>query len=1014
MSKSKKALSALLAVASVAGVVAPSVTAVAATNVDNLIDTALAKKTFVDYFNAYAAIVQLPQAEQGKYLVKLAPVEKQIPDYANIVALYNKVIAFSTNKDVATYDYLCGDGSGTNGAIVDQVKTNKADRDFLFREVYTYALNVIEKDQKPVQDARHALVDVMNAVAKKDLAAAKAALAKAKEFAADSKLNAANKAYLADELKVYDKGVADLEAAQTLTVASVSSTNLKEITVTYNKVVDKTTAEDIANYTLSAGTVSGAVLDSTGKVVTLTLTAAASQQASVDVTVKNVKDAAGTKIADTTKNVKFFDAVVPSVTGVQVTGPTKVKVTFSEPITSTNITATSNFAIDNYTYSISSVAAVAGDNHSVEITLGATLPEGTHKLTVNATTGAEIKDFAGFVVPKADFAFDYKQDKVAPVVNIDKISQNSVTLKFSKDIDTATQSYLSVYHTYNNVSGYMGSVSWTDNRTAVITFAANYLPIGNATLYVNGGSGTSLVKDNWGNTFAATTLTSNVVADTTAPTVTEVKVVDATHIDVTYSESVTGANTASNYTLKDSTGATVAVTSATNTTGNTYRLTTATLSGGAFSLTVKGIKDTSVAQNAMADYTTGISVSDLIAPTVNTAGVYSTDKKKVVIGFSEAMSTTSVLDKANYQVSVDGSTYADLSTFTGATLSLGADGKSVVIDFGTAQSFTGSSKVRVARVTDLAGNKTAGFTTDVALAVDDVVAANISEGKAVAANKVQFKVNTALSGIDVSKFTIASGGVSRTAIAATYVNSGNTSIVTVTIADTYKFGTDLTGLTNVTIAAGGLTTALGTQNSASVTFTTFDDYVAPTLDKVETADSDSDNKIDQIKLTFSEALYIPSVQESDFTVEGYQVTGLSTTNNVVTLTVKELDVVDTGATPKVTLVGSVADNTTQRNSLGNLAAITATDKLAAVATGDFTATDTKVVTVNFSEAMDATTLVQGNFTSTAGGAITSFVKASDNKSVTITFTNGLTTGDTVSVSNVKDLAGNITIKNLTK
>ncbi len=122
------------------------------------------------------------------------------------------------------------------------------------------------------------------------------------------------------------------QAPAVLSVTSVSAINLKEINVQFNKAVDKTTAETIENYTLSAGSVSTAVLDAATNTVTLTLAAALGQQTSVDVTVANVKDAAGIAIASTTKTVVLTDTTLPQPLSVAVTGPTTIQVTYSEPI----------------------------------------------------------------------------------------------------------------------------------------------------------------------------------------------------------------------------------------------------------------------------------------------------------------------------------------------------------------------------------------------------------------------------------------------------------------------------------------------------------------------------------------------------------------------------------------------------------------------------------------------------------------------------------------------------------
>lgn len=86
---------------------------------------------------------------------------------------------------------------------------------------------------------------------------------------------------------------------------------------------------------------------------------------------------------------------------------------------------------------------------------------------------------------------------------------------------------------------------------------------------------------------------------------------------------------------------------------------------------------------------------------------------------------------------------------------------------------------------------------------------------------------------------------------------------------------------------------------------------------------------------------------------------------------------------------------------------TTLDTTAPTATGDFTNANGAIVTVNFSKAMDPATLVQANFSSVAGGAITAFSIGANNQSVTMTFTTALVAGNTVAISNnVKDLAGN--------
>jgi len=691
-----------------------------------------------------------------------------------------------------------------------------------------------------------------------------------------------------------------------------------------------------------------------GNTVTLTLTTAQAQQASIDVTVKNVKDAEGVAIAETTKSVKFFDAIVPTVSSVEVTGPKTLKITFSEPITSTAITTTANFVIDNNTYSVASVAA-SGTN-AVIVTLGTSLPAGEHTITVNNTAtnaNPEIKDHAGFFVPKTTQTFNYAVDNAAPVASVESAKQNEVKIKFNKVIDAATQANIRVYHTYNAQTAYQGTATWgSDNQTVTVAFTTNnnYLPIGTATIYVSNASSTSQVKDAWGNIFVDASFTAEISSDTVAPSVTTVEAKSATSIEVTFNEAVTGATTASNFTLKDSAGTAVTVSSSVLKAGTTatYTLTTAQMNGGSYTLTIANIKDTSVSANAMATATFNVSVNDLIQPTVTATGVMSTDKKKIVVKFSEAMATSgegSIVDLANYQVQYDGGAWKDLNTITGTTISAGSGNKSAIITFTAAQTVTlggANDNVRVGRVADTAGNKTASFTTDVAISADDVVLANVitTSEKATTKTTVVFDVDTTLSGIDVSKFTLNAGA--KAATSATYVNGDNKATVTVSVSDANKFATDLSaGLVDIRIAAGGLTTSLGTSNSALITIpvANLDDYVAPGVSSTVTGDADTDGHIDTITVTYDEALYVASVTDTDYTVEGYEITGVSVAGAVVTITVKELASFDTGSTPKVTLVGAVSDNSAQRNSLGSQDAVTSTDGAAPVLVSAVITTD---------------------------------------------------------------------------
>ena len=818
----------------------------------------------------------------------------------------------------------------------------------------------------------------------------------------------------ADLLKVaQDAGLIAKPEVVVLGVESVTATNLKEIQVAFNKDVDKDTAEAISNYTLSTSdVVTSAALS--GKTVTLTLQAATAQQTNIDVTVKNVKDTSGVVIAETKKSVKMLDVTEPTVTGIEVTGPKQLKVSFSEPITSTNITSTVNFNVDDNKYSVANIST--DGNKALLVNLATTLPAGEHTLTINANGGADvIKDFAGFSLVKVPVKFTYNADNVAPTATIEA-KQNQVKVIFSKPIDTNKRGNMSVYHTYNKNSSYALSLdSWSDSKTAVYKVVGNqYLPIGTATVYVNSNDDPNFLVDNWGNKFASTSFQVSITADTTKPTVTKVEAKSSNSIDVTFSEEVNKvlAESAGNYTIKDSGGDSVAVLSSIKQ-GNTnvFRLSTATLNGGSYTITIKGIKDTSIGANEMESFTTTLAVSDLVKPTVTATGAYSTDKKKVVISFSEAMATTgtySVLEKANYII--NGTTALTDDSFKNATISLNPGGKAVTISF--ENSVATLTSVTVARVADLAGNVTAGFSTVVSLTGDDVKAANFATDKmkVLGTNKVEFEIDQTLNALNANYFELTVGSTTYAAASATYANDSNKAVITVTFAGNPISTLGTLASLNIT-TPGAITTTLGTTNSLPVTLagSNFKDYVAPTASTPTATDSNGNGKLDTITINYSEPLYVASVQEADYTVEGYEITGLNVSSSTVTLTVKELGGYDTGATPKVTLVGAISDDSAQRNSLGAKAGVSATDAMRPIIVNAIRDAANNTIILTFSEAVSTTSSAWTAISNASdfvvtGASINAVTHEAGSASVKLTMSNSNAVS-IAAISNIYDRAG---------
>lgn len=818
------------------------------------------------------------------------------------------------------------------------------------------------------------------------------------------------------------------QAPATLAVESVSAINLKQVKVVFNKPVDKDSATNVANYTVNGSALGGSdiiTLQDDNQTVLITLNTALSNNTDTSFVVGKIlsADNKGQQSATYVTKVKYADSTVPTLVSASVTAKNKVRVVFSEPV---NGPVAGDFVVDGGSYVISSVTNVP-EKSAVDLVLGSDITAGAH--TVKVVGNPTVTDFAGYKPLEQSISFNFAGDTVAPTVSVKSATETSVTLAFSEPVQNVNNSNVRFRHTYDN-SSYQNTgdniasiVPNTDNKEWTIDFGSS-MPMapGAVKLYIGyvSDSGTK-IEDNFGNKLEATSLTVNVVQDTTAPTVSSVAYVDSTHVDVTFSEAVSGATTASNYVLKDADGNTISVSNAALQTGNTYRLTTATLTGGTYNLTVSGIKDTSLAANALATTTLSFTAPDKTAPNVAsvvTNKAASTNADKLRVRFSEAMADTGLTDTSNYQLKLDGAT-TGTALPTGTTITK-VDSKTVDIVFPSAVTGmdAGPNDVLVVsgNLQDLAGNKIGGFSVDAPITVDavSVVADSI---KALDKNTIEFRVNKMVSAVDASQFSEpTAAGISIASVTAANDTAKGQGIITVKLSG--NLSTNVTGTPfDITANAGAITTDFGYNGSTIaadlIDENTTKDYIAPEVSSIVTGDADGDGQIDQIVITYTENIQQSSVTASDYTVEGYTISDVTVSGATATLKIKESGVVDSGATPKVTQVGSIADDSAQHNVLASKAATSATDgvapKIASVRLVNST-----TVEVTFNEAIASSSVAASAFTlATADSADTETIDSAtlgaDGKTVTVVASAAnIATGDTITVSNaVTDVAGNL-------
>ena len=597
-----------------------------------------------------------------------------------------------------------------------------------------------------------------------------------------------------------------------LTVTSVTATNLKEIVVKFSAAPDKASAETATNYTLSTGTVSKAVL--IGDTVTLTLMGNAAQQAALDVTVKNVKSAAGVAIVEVTKTVTMFDVTLPMFVSYVFTGPQTIELTYSEPIMAAG-TAT----IDNGIYGASTAVSTT-KNNVIVVSLGTSIPVGVHTLKM-----VGVKDYA-YTAIDATISITYVADTTAPTVVLSKATQTSVTLTFSKDVKGLTKA--NFYHTYTSygpktVKDTVGNEIAAGNyyNEVVLDFSTNPLPAGLATVVVLKAVGDVKVMDRWGNVMAADAmLSASTTADLIAPTVAKVEATSETTVVVTYSEDVTGATTKANYVFKKTSDGTVVTPAAAaivyNATDFTATITFAAMTGGSYTAAISGIKDASLNTNTIATVTLPFLVSDKTPIlSANALSVESTTPGAVdyiYVTYPELMmtsGTTSILNLDNYKIgtAVPGTAVA---LPTGSTIAIFGTNDRVKISItGVGAADVEGKTLYVRNLADAAGNVMTSLYIPIALAVD--TAPKISAVKTTALNKLDLTVDKNLSGVMASDIL-----VNGTAVAfATYVNNtdGTATISVILNASTVLahegalpttiqiIGTNIKSLTGMAMAA---------------------------------------------------------------------------------------------------------------------------------------------------------------------------------------------------------------------
>lgn len=427
---------------------------------------------------------------------------------------------------------------------------------------------------------------------------------------------------------------------------STSAVNAYTIELLFSEALDRTSAETVANYSVSSGVV---VKTATLDVAAVKVLLATSQQieGSYTVTVNNVFDASGSnRIKGNTVSQYAFasiDLTKPTITAVSLRGDNMLVVDFSEALSRETAQAVANYRINNNVEVKSAYLAL----NDKEVVLGTSSHStGTYVLTVNGVTDASTQKNPIAQYSQVQYVWN-PPDTVPPsLVSATLHSINLLELKFSEKI-AAAEAVKTANYAISPPVAVISAV--LDNSQASVWLYTGNHDKGTYSVTASNLKDLAFVPNSLGNPKSAAY--QFTPPDTVAPQLVNVSLRTPMNLVVTFDEAVSreSAETLANYTIEPPVQITQASLLASL---NTVQLETKThASKTNYVLKVKGIKDRAPVANTIvktATWSYNYLAADTTPPALIDGKLRHPSLLELV--FNEPLEASSAENRENYTI----------------------------------------------------------------------------------------------------------------------------------------------------------------------------------------------------------------------------------------------------------------------------------------------------------------------------------------------------------------------------